>query len=207
MKHTSYMCHGEPVTIPTPESYADCFTLIRSDMFRLGIERVGTLKLLMKISTPPLCNYLTYWRLCQYKPRGLKRLLALWPNLMLRVFRLLHNIDIPASTRIGYGFYIGHGMCMVVNGGTVIGNNVNVSQFLNIGTNHDRPAVIGNGVYIGPMVSIVEDVNIGSGVNIGAGAVVTKDIEPHSTAAGVPARIVNRTPHNYIGHPYPVPCQ
>ena len=113
------------------------------------------------------------------------------------------HIDIPIHTRIGYGFYIGHGFCIVVNGGTVIGNNVNLSHFVSIGTNRKTPATIGDGVYVGPNVSIVEDVKIGSYAQIGAGAVVTKDVPERATAVGVPARVVNYKGHN-VAHPYPI---
>lgn len=105
----------------------------------------------------------------------------------------------PPETKIGYGLYIGHGICMVVNEGTVIGNNVNLSQFLNIGTNHNTPAIIGDNVYIGPSVCVVENVHIGSNTTIGAGSVVTKDIPRNATAAGVPAKVLNYdNPARYI---------
>ncbi|MFA0544321.1 acyltransferase, partial [Vibrio sp. 10N.222.52.B7] len=45
-------------------------------------------------------------------------------------------------------------------------------------------------VYIGPNVSIVENVILGTEVIIGAGAVVTKNIPSYSTAVGVPARLI-----------------
>jgi serine O-acetyltransferase len=77
---------------------------------------------------------------------------------------------------------------IVINSGTVIGQNCNISHFLSIGTNHQTPATIGDNVYIGPHVSIVEDVHIGNNVKIGAGCVVTKDIPAHATAVGVPNR-------------------
>ena len=124
------------------------------------------------------------------------------------------GIDIPSSTRIGFGLYIGHGMAIVVNGGTIIGNNVNLSQFLNIGTNSNSPAIIGDEVYIAPQVSIVEDVNIGNYAIIGAGAVVTKDSPEGATVAGVPARVLHitspsdRNPNQqnkYCGNLYPLP--
>lgn len=92
---------------------------------------------------------------------------------------------------------------MVVNGGTVIGNNVNLAQFLNIGTNHKTPAMIGDNVYIGPHVCLVEDVKIGNNSTIGAGAVVTKDVPQNATVAGVPAKVLNYdNPGRYIGNPY-----
>ena len=113
------------------------------------------------------------------------------------------QVQIPASTKIGYGFYIGHNICMVVNGGTIIGNNVNISQFLNIGTNHRTPAIIGDNVYIGPHVSIVENVRIGNNSSIGAGAVVTKDVPENATVAGVPAKIlIYNNPSRYVNRRY-----
>lgn len=65
-------------------------------------------------------------------------------------------MDISRKYRIGYGLYLGHGICMVVSQHTVIGNNVNLSQFLNIGTNRGEGATIGDNVYIDPQACIVE---------------------------------------------------
>ena len=114
------------------------------------------------------------------------------------------NVQIPTTVKAGYGLYLGHGICMVVNEGTVIGNNVNLSQFLNIGTNFDTPPIIGNNVYIGPHVCIVENVHIGSASTIGAGAVVVKDVSSESTVVGVPAHEINKNnPMRFIKNAYP----
>lgn len=102
-----------------------------------------------------------------------------------------YGIQIPRTTKIDYGFYIGHGIGIVINGGTVIGNNVNVSQFLSIGTTKRTPAVIGDNVYIGPNVCIVENVHIGNNTTIAAGAVVVKDVPEGATVGGVPAKVLN----------------
>ena len=48
--------------------------------------------------------------------------------------------------------------------------------------------VIGNDVWIGASVYIKSGVKIGTGAIIGAHAVVTKDVEPYSIVAGVPAK-------------------
>ncbi len=111
-----------------------------------------------------------------------------------------YGIQIPRNTKIGYGFYIGHGIGIVINGGTIIGNNVNISQFLSIGTNKNTPCVIGDNVYIGPHVSIVEDVYINSNSTIGAGAVVVKDVPEGATVAGNPAKVVSRKDNSGFIH-------
>lgn len=117
-----------------------------------------------------------------------------------------YGIQIPRTTKIGYGFYIGHGIGIVINGGTIIGNNVNISQFLSIGTNNSTPAVIGDNVYIGPHVSIVEDVHIGSNSTIGAGSVVVHDVPEGSTVAGVPAKVISHNDNSrYVHNRYNVP--
>ena len=93
---------------------------------------------------------------------------------------------------------------MVVGKGTIIGNNVNISQYLNIGTNYGTPAIIGDNIYIGPSVCIVEDVKIGAFSTIGAGAVITKDVPENATVAGVPAKILNfENPGRFVNNRYP----
>lgn len=103
-----------------------------------------------------------------------------------------YGIDIHCTTKIGYGLYIGHGGPLVVNPSTVIGNNVNLSQFMTIGANGGRQAaIIGDNVYIGPNVCIIEHVKIGNNVTIGAGSVVTKDIPNNGTAVGNYAQVIH----------------
>lgn len=50
--------------------------------------------------------------------------------------------------------------------------------------------VIGNDVWIGNDVRILEGIKIGDGAIIALGAVVTKDVEPYSIVAGIPAKHV-----------------
>lgn len=51
---------------------------------------------------------------------------------------------------------------------------------------------IGNDVWIGMNVIILNGVNVGNGATIAAGAVVTKDVPDYCVVAGVPARIVKK---------------
>lgn len=133
-------------------------------------------------------------------------ILARGPSkVMLKLKSWKYGIQIPPQTKIGHGLYIGHGMSLVINPTTIIGNNCNLSQFTTIGSNKNRAAVIGDNVYIGPNVCIVEDVRIGNNATIGAGSVVTRDIPEDATAAGTPAKPLNRNnPGRYIQYPWPI---
>lgn len=128
-------------------------------------------------------------------------------NPIIRLFSLLmhkklsnkYQIQIPHQVEIGHGLFIGHHMCVVVHPSTKIGNNVNLSQFTTIGTNHGQAAIIGDNVYVGPNTCIVEDVIIGSNSTIGAGSVVVTDVPENSTVAGVPAKVLNyNNPGRYV---------
>lgn len=120
---------------------------------------------------------------------------------MFKVWRLQkkYHIQINPKAKIGYGFYIGHGIGVVINYNATIGNNVNVSQFLTIGSNTGECATIGDNVYIGPSVCVVGPVKIGSNSSIGAGAVVVNDVPQNATVVGVPAKVISyENPATYI---------
>lgn len=53
-----------------------------------------------------------------------------------------------------------------------------------------RPIIIGDDVWIGSRVIILPGVHVGNGAVIGAGSVVTKNVEPYSIVAGNPAKLV-----------------
>lgn len=189
---------GSSINIPMPESYEDCFVLINSDIYRMTGKCFSSFHVVFALLNPFHSHFLFWFRMCKYKG---------WLYPFCRLFHkfesLRWHIDFPIRTKVGYGFYMSHGFCIVVNGGTVIGNNVTISQFMNIGSNDNTPAIIGDNVWMGPGVCVVEDVQIGSNSTIGAGAVVTKDVPSNSTCAGVPARVLNYdNPGRYIVRPW-----
>lgn len=170
-------------------------TYVKSDMYRYA----GKTDLLtfVKLYRDRTFRWQVAFRLCN--SRGIEKYLGyvLWGiNKTRKTF-----IQIPRSTKIGYGLYIGHGGPIVCNQTAVIGNNCNLSQFTTIGSNEGHAAHIGDNVYVGPSCSIVEDVVIGDNVTIGAGSVVTKDIPTNATAAGNYAKVLNyHHPGRYIGN-------
>lgn len=63
-------------------------------------------------------------------------------------------------------------------------------EFDYIDKNKKISVKIGNDVWIGARVTILEKIAIGDGAVIAAGAVVTKDVPPYAIVGGVPARII-----------------
>lgn len=55
---------------------------------------------------------------------------------------------------------------------------------------HNPPVEIGNDVWIGANVVIMDGLKIGDGAVIGANAVVTKNIPPYAIAVGIPAKVI-----------------
>lgn len=61
---------------------------------------------------------------------------------------------------------------------------------LNKTTNNGLLLEVGNDVWIGSHVRLMEGIHISDGAIIGAGSVVTKDIPPYAIAVGVPAKVI-----------------
>ncbi|HDV0639513.1 serine acetyltransferase [Acinetobacter baumannii] len=110
------------------------------------------------------------------------------------------GIDINYKTNIGYGLYIGHGGPLIINGTAVIGNNCNLSQFTTIGSMSNNAAIIEDNVYIGPQVCILENVRIGKGAMIGAGSIITKNVEKNKVAVGNPAKVIKDVQQDVINN-------
>jgi maltose O-acetyltransferase len=108
---------------------------------------------------------------------------------------------------VGDNVYIGHHTEILANKkGVEIGNDVMIAQgVLIISYNHGydkrsipmnkqreatKKIVINNDVWIGARAIILPGVTINKGAIVGAGAVVTKDVEPYSIVGGNPAKII-----------------
>lgn len=118
-----------------------------------------------------------------------------------------NDLYIDNNVTFSYGLSIGDhsgiGSNGHVAGKVTIGNNVLIAPDLIIytvnhnfrdadrtiisqGSSAEQEVVIGNDVWIGRRVIILPGVHIGDGAVIGAGAVVAKDVPPHTIAVGNP---------------------
>jgi sugar O-acyltransferase (sialic acid O-acetyltransferase NeuD family) len=89
---------------------------------------------------------------------------------------------ITANVRVGAAVLV-H-TAVVLSHDDVIGDEVTISP----GTTITGGVTIEDGVTIGAGATVLPGVTIGRGATVGAGAVVTRDVAPGTTVAGVPAR-------------------
>ena len=101
-------------------------------------------------------------------------------------FGEIKNSTLAAGVKMGHFSYIGD---------ATIGANVNIGAGT-ITANYDgekkNPTVIESDVFIGSDTMLVAPLHIGKGARTGAGAVVTKDVPPHTVVVGVPARAIRK---------------
>ena len=123
---------------------------------------------------------------------------------MVESFACINNavgdVIIGNHTRIG--------LHNTIIGPVTIGSHVNLAQGITVtALNHNfedaekrideqdvstTPVTIEDDVWIGANAVILPGVHIGSHCVVAAGAVVTKDVPPHSLVAGVPAKVIKQ---------------
>ena len=138
----------------------------------------------------------------------------LWLRLFMHIGKdssVLSFVEVrnPKNVVIGNNTIINRRVLLDGRGGhLIIGNNVDIAQETNIWTlehdlNNDNHQSIGadviieDYVWIASRVTILPGVKIGYGAVVAAGAVVTKDVEPHTIVGGVPAKPIGLRENNY----------
>jgi serine O-acetyltransferase len=125
----------------------------------------------------------------------------LLPRAIAAVSRAVTGIEIHPAARIGDGFFIDHGMGVVIGETAEIGNDVTLYQGVTLGgtgfaTGKRHPTVQDN-VTIGSGAKLLGPITVGHGSKIGAGSVVIHDVPPNSTVVGNPGhpvRVEGRRP-------------
>lgn len=106
------------------------------------------------------------------------------------------GIEIHPGAKIGKGFFIDHGMGVIIGETTEIGDNVTLYQGVTLGgtgkEQGKRHPTIGNNVMISSGAKVLGSFKIGDNSKIGAGSVVLQEVPPGSTVVGIPGHIVKR---------------
>ncbi len=128
---------------------------------------------------------------------GLKRLgVPVLPNFLACLSRALTGIEIHPAAVIGPGFFIDHGMGVVIGETTEIGADCLLYQGVTLGgtgkEKGKRHPTLGNNVVVGAGAKILGPVTIGDYVKIGANSVVLKSVPEHSIVVGIPGRVIKR---------------
>ncbi len=110
--------------------------------------------------------------------------------------RFFTGIEIHPGAKIGRGLFIDHGMGVVIGETTEIGDDCTLYQGVTLGgTGKDRGKrhpTLGNNIMIGAGAKVLGPLKVADNSKIAAGAVVLSDIPEHSTAVGVPAKVVRQ---------------
>src|SRR5688572_32373611 len=116
------------------------------------------------------------------------------PRLVSQVARLFTGVEIHPAAKIGRGFFIDHGMGVVIGETAEIGDYVTLFQGVTLGgtgkERGKRHPTLGNHVVVGAGAKILGGITIGDNVKIGANSVVLKNVAANSTVIGVPARVI-----------------
>ena len=125
-------------------------------------------------------------------------------------FYCLPNVcfNFPLRIKIGYNVFINRNVNIVARDDIIIGDNVMIgpNTVINSGTHiftnknelirnqghRKAPIIIEDDVFIGGNCFILPGVKIGEGSVVGAGSIVTKNVEPFTVVVGNPARIIKR---------------
>jgi len=123
-----------------------------------------------------------------------KKRVRFFPRWISQSSKFFTGIEIHPGAKIGRGFFIDHGMGVVIGETSEIGDNVTLYQGVTLGgtgkEKGKRHPTIGDNVVISAGAKVLGSIVIGKNVIIGAGAVVVKSVPDNCTVVGVPGRIV-----------------
>ena len=114
-------------------------------------------------------------------------------RLISQFTRSITGVEIHPGATIGHRGCIDHGMGVVIGETAVVGDDVTLFHGVTLGgrsmTQGKRHPTIGDHVVVGAGAKVLGPVWVGDYAQIGANAVVVKDVPDHAVAVGVPARI------------------
>jgi serine O-acetyltransferase len=133
------------------------------------------------------------WRMT-IRHKVLRAPMTLLYNALFRRVRNHYGIELPYSVKLGRRVIVEHQGAIVIHGDCVIGDDCIIRQGVTLGNRYlERPMdapCLGARVNVGAGAKIFGAVVLGDGCQIGANAVVLKDVPAGATAVGIPAKIL-----------------
>jgi serine O-acetyltransferase len=106
--------------------------------------------------------------------------------------RFFSGIEIHPGATIGDGFFIDHGMGVVIGETAEIGNDVTLYQGVTLGGTSlekgKRHPTLKDNVIVGAGAKVLGPLTLGEGSRVGSNSVVLKDVAEHTTVVGAPAK-------------------
>ena len=143
------------------------------------------------------------WRM-KLKPKLLRIPFSIIYRFLYRKIRNSYGIDLPYTVQLGRRVIIEHQSCIVIHGYAEIGDDCIIRQGVTIGNRYldsplDAPK-LGKRVNVGAGTKILGKIAIADDVNIGANAVVLKNIPAGATAVGIPAKVITKCKSPILPH-------
>ena len=122
--------------------------------------------------------------------------LRLLARMLSEIGRGLTGVEIHPGAVLGRRFFIDHGMGVVIGETAVVGDDVLMFHTSTLGgrtmNKGKRHPTVGDRVVIGAGAKILGPITVGNDAQVGANAVVVKDVAPGSVVVGVPGRVRRR---------------
>lgn len=142
--------------------------------------------------------YTTFYAILIHRFTHLLRRIGLpvLPRVISQLNRFLTGVEIHPGAKIGGGFFIDHGMGVVIGETAEIGENCMIFHNVTLGGTKSvhgrRHPKLGDNCLVGTGTSLLGPILIGSNVKIGAATtVINRNIPDQCTVVGVPGRIVH----------------
>lgn len=120
--------------------------------------------------------------------------LKLVARFLSHLIRWLTGIEIHPGAVIGPGFFIDHGMGVVIGETAEVGADVTLFQGVTLGGKSwqkgKRHPTLGDGVVVGAGAKVLGSFSVGARARIGANAVVVKEVPPDAIVVGVPGEVL-----------------
>jgi len=125
-----------------------------------------------------------------------KKNLRLLARFLSHIARFLTGIEIHPGATIGKGFFIDHGMGVVIGETAEIAENVTLYHQVTLGgvslRKEKRHPTLEERVVGGAGAKILGPFVVGENSKIGANSVVVREVPPNSTVVGVPGRVAKK---------------